>query len=163
MFLIFLISYIQSYFPRNEAEKNSRSFSRNRREYGSGSAGYCNTFLLLFVNSAFIGFTGAGLPLGVTFVPYFFPDGRPRLTASAHEYFGSKIAVTYVVLGLVIAVAGGTLIEKLHMEKYVESFIMSAGRVDIESLDLTKKDRLVYAKEQMVSTLKKGIPTSLPV
>ena len=63
--------------------------------------------------------------------------------------FGAKVAVIYVVVGLVIAVVGGTIIEKLHMEKYVESFILTAGSVDIESPDLTKKDRLVYAKEQM--------------
>lgn len=72
--------------------------------------------------------------------------------------FGSKVAVIYVVVGLVIAVVGGTIIEKLHMEKYVERFILTAGSVDIESPDLTKKDRLVYAKEQMLSTFKKVFP-----
>ena len=72
--------------------------------------------------------------------------------------FGAKVAVIYVVVGLVIAVVGGTIIEKLHMEKYVESFILAAGSVDIESPDLTKKDRLVYAKEQMLSTFKKVFP-----
>ncbi|HCM23109.1 MAG TPA: hypothetical protein DHW78_02090, partial [Ruminococcaceae bacterium] len=64
----------------------------------------------------------------------------------------------YVVVGLIVAVVGGTIIEKMHMEKYVESFILTAGSVDIESPDLTKKDRLIYAKEQMASTFKKVFP-----
>jgi uncharacterized membrane protein YraQ (UPF0718 family) len=72
--------------------------------------------------------------------------------------FGAKVAVIYVVVGLIIAVIGGTLIEKLHMEKHVESFILSAGSVDIESPELTKKDRLVYAKEQTLATFKKVFP-----
>ena len=72
--------------------------------------------------------------------------------------FGAKVAIVYVILGLVIAVVGGTIIEKLRMEKYVESFVLSAGKVDIESLDLTKRERLIYAKEQMLSTFKKVFP-----
>lgn len=72
--------------------------------------------------------------------------------------FGTKVAILYVIFGLVIAIIGGTLIEKAHMEKYVESFILTTGSVDIESSDLTKKDRSVYAKEQMLSTFKKVFP-----
>ena len=72
--------------------------------------------------------------------------------------FGAKVAVVYVILGLVIAVIGGTIIEKLRMEKYVESFVLSAGSVDIESPDLTIQERLTYAKEQMLGTLKKVFP-----
>ena len=72
--------------------------------------------------------------------------------------FGAKVAIVYVILGLVIAVVGGTIIEKLRMEKYVESFVLSAGKVDIESPDLTKRERLTYAKEQMLSTFKKVFP-----
>ena len=72
--------------------------------------------------------------------------------------FGAKVAIIYVAVGLLIAVIGGTIIEKLHMERYVESFILTAGSVDIASPDLTKKDRLLYAKEQMLSTFKKVFP-----
>lgn len=72
--------------------------------------------------------------------------------------FGAKVAVVYVILGLVIAVIGGTIIEKLRMEKYVESFVLSAGSVDIESPDLTIQERLTYAKEQMLGTFKKVFP-----
>jgi hypothetical protein len=79
-------------------------------------------------------------------------------TAISYERKGAKVAVIYVIAGLIIAVIGGTLIEKLHMEKHVESFIYTAGSVDIESPNLTRKDRLVYAKEQMLSTFKKVFP-----
>ena len=68
------------------------------------------------------------------------------------------MAVVYVILGLVIAVIGGTIIENLRMEKYVESFVLSAGSVDIESPDLTIQERLTYAKEQMLGTFKKVFP-----
>lgn len=107
----------------------------------------------------FIGFTSAGLPLGVTFS---FLISSPMVDLGSlmllMSIFGWKVAVIYVVLGLVIAVAGGTMIERLHMEKYVESFILNVGSVDIASPDLTQKDRLVYAKEQMLSTFKKVFP-----
>src|SRR5690554_2416626 len=72
--------------------------------------------------------------------------------------FGTQVAILYVIFGLIIAVIGGTIIEKMHMEKHVEKFILSAGSVDIESPELTKKDRLMYAKEQMLSTFKKVLP-----
>lgn len=72
--------------------------------------------------------------------------------------FGAKIAIWYVVLGLIIAVAGGTLIEKLHMEQYVEEFIRNASSVDLESPTLTKRDRVIFAKDQVVSTFKKVFP-----
>lgn len=71
--------------------------------------------------------------------------------------FGTKVAVIYVLLGLAIAVIGGTVIEKLHMEKYIESFVLSAGSVDIDAPDLTVKDRLTYAKEQTAGTFKKVV------
>ena len=72
--------------------------------------------------------------------------------------FGTKVAVAYVLLGLVIAVAGGTLIEKMHMEKYVEEFVKSASNVDIDSPSLTKKQRIQFAKEQVLETFKKVFP-----
>lgn len=72
--------------------------------------------------------------------------------------FGIKIAVGYVIVGLVIAVVGGTVIEKMHMEKYVEEFIMKSSSVDISSPDSSKKERLQYAKEQVIETFKKVFP-----
>jgi uncharacterized membrane protein YraQ (UPF0718 family) len=72
--------------------------------------------------------------------------------------FGANIAVIYVVTGLIIAVIGGTIIERMHMEPYVEDFIKNAKGIDIEAEDLTKHDRLKYAWAQMVSTFKKVFP-----
>ena len=107
----------------------------------------------------FIGFTSAGLPLGVTFS---FLISSPMVDLGSlillMSIFGAKVAIVYVAVGLVIAVAGGTLIEKLHMEKYVESFIFSVSGVDIESPALTKRERIHFAKEQVVSTFKKVFP-----
>ena len=107
----------------------------------------------------FIGFTSAGLPLGVTFSCLI---SSPMVDLGSlvllMSIFGAKVAVVYVILGLVIAVIGGSIIEKLRMEKYVESFVLSAGSVDIESPDLAIRERLTYAKEQMLGTFKKVFP-----
>ena len=107
----------------------------------------------------FIGFTSAGLPLGVTFS---FLISSPMVDLGSlvllMSIFGAKVAILYVVLGLVIAVAGGTLIEKLHMENQVEKFIRRASAVDIASPTLTQKERLVYAKDQVAETFKKVFP-----
>lgn len=107
-----------------------------------------------------MGFTSAGLPLGVTFS---FLISSPMVDLGSlvllMSIFGIRVAVVYVIVGLVIAVIGGTLIEKMHMENYVEEFIRNAkGSVDIESSDLTVKDRLVYAKEKVIETFKKAFP-----
>ena len=107
----------------------------------------------------FIGFTSAGLPLGVTFS---FLISSPMVDLGSlvllMSIFGSKIAVIYVLVGLVIAIIGGAIIEKLHMEPYVEQYIKTAGSVDIEAPDLTKKDRFKFAKEQVAATFKKVFP-----
>ena len=107
----------------------------------------------------FIGFTSAGLPLGVSFS---FLISSPMVDLGSlvllMSIFGAKVAILYVVLGLVIAVAGGTLIEKLHMENQVEEFIRRASAVDSASPTLTQKERLVYAKDQVAETFKKVFP-----
>lgn len=72
--------------------------------------------------------------------------------------FGWKVAAAYVVVGLVIAVVGGTLIEKLHMERHVEDFIQNASAVDLDSPRLSQKERFLFAKDQMLSTFKKVFP-----
>lgn len=104
----------------------------------------------------FIGFSSAGLPLGVTFS---FLISSPLVDIGSlvllMSVFGAKVAVAYVIVGLILAVIGGTIIEKLGMEKYVEDFVKGASSVDIESPDLTKEERVEYAKEQALSTVKK--------
>lgn len=107
----------------------------------------------------FIGFTSARLPLGVTFS---FLISSPMVDLGSlvllMSIFGTKIAVIYVVAGVIFAVIGGTLIDKLRMEKYIENFVMATGSVDIEAPELTQTDRLIYGKEQTVSTFKKVFP-----
>lgn len=104
----------------------------------------------------FIGFTNAGLPLGVTFS---FLISSPMVDLGAFvllmSIFGFKISLAYVVVGLLVAIIGGTFIEKLKMEEHIEQYITAAGSVDIAVPDLTRRDRLIYAKEQMQSTVKK--------
>ena len=157
--MIFIISYIQSYFPPERSKKILGRFHGIWANIISALLGTVTPFCSCSSIPLFIGFTSAGLPLGVTFS---FLISSPMVDIGSlvllMSIFGAKVAVIYVVVGLVIAVVGGTIIEKLHMEKYVESFILTAGSVDIESPDLTKKDRLVYAKEQMLSTFKKVFP-----
>ena len=157
--LIFTISYIQSYFP---PERSKRILGRFRGIWAniiSALLGTVTPFCSCSSIPLFIGFTSAGLPLGVTFS---FLISSPMVDLGSlvllMSIFGAKVAVVYVILGLVIAVIGGTIIENLRMEKYVESFVLSAGSVDIESPDLTIQERLTYAKEQMLGTFKKVFP-----
>jgi len=158
-FLIFLISYIQSYFPPERSKKILGRFHGIWANCISALLGTVTPFCSCSSIPLFIGFTSAGLPVGVTFS---FLISSPMVDLGSllllMSIFGAKVAVIYVIVGLIIAVIGGTIIEKLHMENYVESFILKAGSVDIESPDLTKKDRLIYAKEQMLSTFKKVFP-----
>jgi len=158
-FLIYLISYIQSYFPPERSKKILGRFRGIWANWIAALLGTVTPFCSCSSIPLFIGFTSAGLPLGVTFS---FLISSPMVDLGSlvllMSIFGTKVAILYVVLGLVIAVIGGTFIEKLQMEKYVESFILSAGSVDIYSPDLTKRDRLTYAKEQTLSTFKKVFP-----
>lgn len=157
--LIFMISYIQSYFPPERSKKILGRFRGVGANSIAALLGTVTPFCSCSSIPLFIGFTSAGLPLGVTFS---FLISSPMVDLGSlvllMSIFGPKVAAIYVIAGLIIAVLGGTLIEKLHMEKYIESFILTAGSVDIESPDLTKKDRLVYAKEQVFSTFKKVFP-----
>ena len=158
-FLIFIISYIQSYFPPERSKKILGRFDGIGANIIAALLGTVTPFCSCSSIPLFIGFTSAGLPLGVTFS---FLISSPMVDLGSlvllMSIFGDKIAVAYVIVGLVIAVVGGTLIEKLHMEKYVEDFIMNASSVDINSPTLTTKDRVQFAKEQVVETFKKVFP-----
>lgn len=157
--LIFVISYIQSYFPPESSKKILGRFHGIGANIISALLGTVTPFCSCSSIPLFIGFTSAGLPLGVTFS---FLISSPMVDLGSlvllMSVFGAKVAVIYVLVGLAIAVAGGTVIEKLHMEKYVESFILSAGSVDIESPVLTNAERAEYAKAQVLSTFKKVFP-----
>ena len=157
--LIFIISYIQSYFPPERSRRILGRFHGLGANIVSALLGTATPFCSCSSIPLFIGFTSAGLPLGVTFS---FLISSPMVDLGSlvllMSIFGVRVAAVYVALGLVIAVAGGTLIERLHMEKYVESFILSAGGADVDSPGLTVRERLAYAKDQMLGTFKKVFP-----
>lgn len=157
--LIYLISYIQSYFPPERSKKIMGRFHGIWANCIAALLGTVTPFCSCSSIPLFIGFTSAGLPLGVTFS---FLISSPMVDLGSlvllMSIFGAKVAILYVVLGLAIAVAGGTLIEKLHMESQVEEFIRKASAVDIVSPTLTQKERLVYAKEQVEETFRKVFP-----
>ena len=154
--LIFLISYIQSYFPPERSKKIMGRFHGIWANIIGALLGTVTPFCSCSSIPIFMGFTSAGLPLGVTFS---FLISSPMVDLGSlvllMSVFGGKIAFAYVIVGLIVAVAGGTLIEKLHMEDQVEEFIRQAQNVDIESPTLTVGDRIDYAKGQVVSTVKK--------
>ena len=159
-FLIFVISYIQSFFPPERSKRILGRFRGIGANIIAALLGTVTPFCSCSSIPLFIGFTSAGLPLGVTFS---FLISSPMVDLGSlvllMSIFGAKIAVVYVIVGLAIAVAGGTLIEKLHMENHVEEFIRRAkGGVDIASPSLTVKYRLIYAKDQVVGTFKKVFP-----
>ena len=158
-FLIFVISYIQSYFPPERSKGILGRFHGVSANIISAMLGTVTPFCSCSSIPLFIGFTSAGLPLGVTFS---FLISSPMVDLGSlillMSIFGAKVAILYVLVGLVIAIAGGALIEKLHMEPYVEEFIRKAGSVDIESPTLTKRERIQFAKEQVVFTFKKVFP-----
>lgn len=157
--LIYFISYIQSYFPPERSRRILGRFHGIGANCIAALLGTVTPFCSCSSIPLFIGFTSAGLPLGVTFS---FLISSPMVDLGSlillMSIFGSKIAVLYVIVGLIIAVVGGTIIEKLHMENHVEQYIKTAGNVDIDSPELTKKDRLLYAWEQVVATFRKVFP-----
>ena len=158
--LIFVISYIQSFFPPERSKRILGRFHGLWANLIAALLGTVTPFCSCSSIPLFIGFTSAGLPLGVTFS---FLISSPMVDLGSlvllMSIFGARVAIVYVVLGLVVAVVGGTLIEKLHMENHVEEFIRKAkGGVDIEAPDLTVNDRLIYAKDQVAGTFKKVFP-----
>lgn len=157
--LIFIISYIQSYFPPERSKKIMGRFHGIWANIIGALLGTVTPFCSCSSIPIFMGFTSAGLPLGVTFS---FLISSPMVDLGSlvllMSVFGGRIALAYVIVGLIIAVAGGTLIEKLHMENEVEDFIRQAEHVAIELPELTVADRLNYAKGQVVSTVKKVAP-----
>ncbi|MFI3177338.1 MAG: permease [Eubacteriales bacterium] len=157
--LIFIISYIQSFFPPERSKAILTRFKGIWANIISALLGTVTPFCSCSSIPLFMGFTSAGLPIGVTFS---FLISSPMVDLGSlvllMSIFGWKVAVVYVILGLIIAVIGGTALEKLGMQRYVEDFIMNASSVNIESPTLTKKERALFAKEQVVATFKKVFP-----
>ena len=157
--LIMLISYIQSYFPPERTKKILGRFHGIGANIIAALLGTVTPFCSCSSIPLFIGFTSAGLPLGVTFS---FLISSPMVDLGSlvllMSIFGWKVAITYVVLGLVIAVAGGTMIEKLRLDNDVEEFIRNGSSIDVEQEQLHFKDRMKYAWGQVISTAKKVAP-----
>lgn len=157
--LIFGISYIQSYFPPERSKKLLGRFQGIKGNVIGALLGTVTPFCSCSSIPIFMGFTSAGLPLGVTFS---FLISSPMVDlgslALLMSIFGGKIALAYVIVGLIVAVVGGSLIEKLHLEQEVEDYIRQAASMDAELPELTVKDRLEYAKEQVKSTIRKVAP-----
>ncbi|MBQ1350579.1 MAG: permease [Ruminococcus sp.] len=158
-FLILIISYIQSCFPPERSKKLLGRFNGMGARIIAALLGTVTPFCSCSSIPLFIGFTSAGLPLGVTFS---FLISSPMVDLGSlvllMSIFGWKVAVVYVVLGLVIAVAGGTLIEKLHLENQVQEYIRSAKALDIPQEELRFRDRIRYAWGEVLSTAKKVFP-----
>jgi uncharacterized membrane protein YraQ (UPF0718 family) len=158
-FLIFVISYIQSYFPPERTKRILGRFHGAGANIIGALLGTVTPFCSCSSIPLFIGFTSAGLPLGVTFS---FLISSPMVDLGSlvllAGIFGWKVALIYVVFGLAVAVLGGTLIEKLHLEDQVEEFIRNAKSIDAKGTEMTVKNRIKYAWEQMVSTAKKVLP-----
>ncbi|MBR4875324.1 MAG: permease [Clostridia bacterium] len=157
--LIFCISYIQSFFPPQRTKKILGRFRGFWANCLGALLGTITPFCSCSSIPLFIGFTTAGLPLGVTFS---FLISSPMVDLGSlvllMSIFGWKVAIVYVLLGLVIAVLGGTLIEKLRLEDEVEEFIRLARGIEMQQVELTPRDRIEYATEQVASTVRKVFP-----
>lgn len=157
--LIFVISYIQSFFPPERSRRILGRFHGIGANIVSALLGTVTPFCSCSSIPLFMGFTSAGLPLGVTFS---FLISSPMVDLGSlvllMSVFGARVAVLYVLLGLVIAVVGGTILEKLHMEREVEPFILSARSAELDVPEPSRRERITYAKEQMLGTFRKVFP-----
>ncbi|MGN1119261.1 MAG: permease [Oscillospiraceae bacterium] len=157
--LIFIISYIQSFFPPERTKKILGRFHGIGANIAAALLGTVTPFCSCSSIPLFIGFTSAGLPLGVTFS---FLISSPMVDLGSlvllMSIFGWKVAFIYVIVGLVIAVVGGTLIEKLHLENQVEEYIRNVKAIDVSQEELHFKDRMKYAGEQVYGTARKVFP-----
>jgi uncharacterized protein len=154
--LIFIISYIQSFFPPERTKKILGRFNGVSGNVLGALLGTVTPFCSCSSIPLFIGFTSAGLPLGVTFS---FLISSPLVDLASvlllASIFNWKISIAYVVVGLLLAVIGGTIISKLHLEEYVEPFVYGNKSADVEEEELTVKDRIAFGKEQVQSIIKK--------
>lgn len=154
--LIFAVSYMQSYFPPERTKKILGRFKGIKGNIVGALLGTITPFCSCSSIPIFIGFTSAGLPLGVTFS---FLISSPLVDIASLlilvSFFGIKIAIAYVVIGLILAVIGGTIINKLHMEDQIQDYIKEIQNVEVEEEKLTKKERVNYSIEQVKSVVKK--------
>lgn len=154
--LIFIISYIQSYFPPEKTKKILGRIKGIKGNILGALLGTITPFCSCSSIPIFIGFTSAGLPIGVTFS---FLISSPMVDLASFlllmSFFGWKIAATYVIVGLVLAVIGGTLIDKLGLENQIQDYVREIENIDVDIEEMTKRDRLIYSKGQVLDIIKK--------
>ncbi|WP_163195651.1 permease [Clostridium thermarum] len=154
--LIFMISYIQSYFPPERTKKILGNIKGIKGNILGALLGTITPFCSCSSIPIFIGFTSAGLPLGITFS---FLISSPLVDLASlmilASFFGPKIAIAYVLVGLVLAVVGGTFIDKLGLEKYVQGYVREIENVDAEIIEMTRHERIAYSKEQVRDIFKR--------
>lgn len=148
--MIFIISFIQSYFPPERTKKIIGRFKGLKGNIFGALLGTVTPFCSCSSIPIFIGFVSAGLPLGATFS---FLISSPMIDLASlmllMSFFGTKIAIVYVAVGLIVAVIGGVLINRLKMEKYVESYVWGVENVDVEIEEMTRRDRVEFAVDQV--------------
>lgn len=154
--LIFGISYIQSFFPPERTKKILGRFKGVTGNTLGALLGTITPFCSCSSIPLFIGFTSAGLPIGVTFS---FLISSPLVDLASFllisSFFGFKIALVYVIVGIILAVIGGLIIDKMKMEKYVEEYVMNIPNVDMELQQLNHGDRALFAKNQVKDIFRK--------
>jgi len=154
--LIFTISYIQSFFP---PERTRRILGERDGIFANISAALLGTITPFCSCSSiplFIGFTSAGLPIGVTFS---FLISSPLVDLASvlllASIFNWRIAIAYVVVGLILAVIGGSIISKAKMEKYVESFVFNNKVLENDDGSMKRSERIEFAKDQVLDIIGK--------
>jgi hypothetical protein len=155
-FLIFTISYIQSFFPPERTRKILGRYNGITANILGALLGTVTPFCSCSSIPLFIGFTSAGLPIGVTFS---FLISSPLVDLASvlllASIFNWRIAIAYVVVGLILAVIGGSIISMAKLEKYVEPFVFGNQMANGEQEDLTRRDRLIFAKDQVLDIINK--------
>lgn len=148
--LIFTISYVQSFFPPERTRQILGRFKGISANILGALLGTITPFCSCSSIPLFIGFTSAGLPIGVTFS---FLISSPLVDLASvlllASIFNWKIAIAYVIVGLILAVVGGTLISLLKLEKYVEPFVYNNKVMDVPQSQLQWTDRLIFSLEQV--------------
>ncbi len=148
--LIFIISYIQSYFPPERTKKILGGIKGIKGNILGALLGTITPFCSCSSIPIFIGFTSAGLPVGVTFS---FLISSPLVDLASllilMSFFGAKIAVAYVVVGLILAVIGGTVIDRLDMQQYIQDYVLGIKAADMDYIRMTGEERISYSKGQV--------------
>ncbi|MDI1301748.1 MAG: permease [bacterium] len=154
--LIFSISWVQSYFPPERTRAILGNFTGLRANVIGALLGTLTPFCSCSSIPLFIGFTGAGLPIGVTFS---FLISSPLVDLASlillASIFNWTIALTYVLLGVVLAVLGGTLISRLHMEKQVEAFVFTSHMASLDAQKLTWRERMMFSRDQVTDIVRR--------